>query len=426
MNIIGASPERRAEIEQAQREVAEAVDQEIVALGIEHNERGDRAKAYLYCLETRCPETGWLVPMAPSWVISKSRNVYAKLIPDPLNKCFDIDIITGASQAEMEAAEKGTVQDGNLVYELEGKTYQTSIKTIRGDYKDQDKVNRNKLRQWEKSDFKPRPDDIFQERLYGIQWITKETLGKSTLETYFAAVTAWDLANEKKVEEIVEKNLNTWQDKGLVPDMAIEAGSETTRLHRERGWHYWHHLFTARQLIYLSILKKTILNLKIPEFEYYKIPNMTNWFSKLCLWATSYARPTGGAGDYTVHVFYNQALNTHYNYASRSWIEYLPIFINLSIGIFPSTNSSHQIRTESATLHKYNSDLYITDPPYADAVNYEEITEFFIAWLRKNPPPPFDQWILDSRRSLAIKGDGEDFRGCDPFLMKKKRSVKMR
>ncbi|WP_242518611.1 hypothetical protein [Halochromatium roseum] len=55
--------------------------------------------------------------------------------------------------------------------------------------------------------------------------------------------------------------------------------------------------------------------------------------------------------------------------------------------------------------------MYCTeDPPYADAVNYHEITEFFIAWLRKNPPPPFDQWTWDSRRELAIKGSGDDFR----------------
>src|SRR6202011_2813843 len=53
---------------------------------------------------------------------------------------------------------------------------------------------------------------------------------------------------------------------------------------------------------------------------------------------------------------------------------------------------------------------FITDPPYADAVNYHEITEFFIAWLRKNPPSPLDRLTWDSRRPLAIKGDGEDFR----------------
>jgi adenine-specific DNA methylase len=54
--------------------------------------------------------------------------------------------------------------------------------------------------------------------------------------------------------------------------------------------------------------------------------------------------------------------------------------------------------------------LFVTDPPYADAVNYHEITEYFIAWLRKNQPKPFDKWIWDSRRTLAIKGAGDDFR----------------
>lgn len=56
------------------------------------------------------------------------------------------------------------------------------------------------------------------------------------------------------------------------------------------------------------------------------------------------------------------------------------------------------------------SDLYITDPPYGDAVKYEEILDFFIAWLRKNPPPEFAEWVWDSRRVLAIQGEGEDFR----------------
>jgi putative DNA methylase len=52
----------------------------------------------------------------------------------------------------------------------------------------------------------------------------------------------------------------------------------------------------------------------------------------------------------------------------------------------------------------------VSDPPYGDAVKYEEITDFFIAWLRKNPPPEFADWTWDSRRSLAIQGEGEDFR----------------
>ena len=49
------------------------------------------------------------------------------------------------------------------------------------------------MRRWEKHDFKPYADDIFQERLYCIQWITKGTLGKSRPETFFSAVTDEDL-----------------------------------------------------------------------------------------------------------------------------------------------------------------------------------------------------------------------------------------
>jgi putative DNA methylase len=46
-----------------------------------------------------------------------------------------------------------------------------------------------------------RPDDIFRERLYCIQWITKETLDQARKETYFASVTEKDLERERKVEQ---------------------------------------------------------------------------------------------------------------------------------------------------------------------------------------------------------------------------------
>ncbi|WP_242518610.1 DUF1156 domain-containing protein [Halochromatium roseum] len=248
LNIIGAAPEQRAEIERTQRDVAKKVDRTITRLRIEHDSQGNRAKAYLYCLETRCPETGWMVPMAPSWVISKTRNVVAQLVPDHANQRFEIAIKSGASAAEMQAAEQGTVRNGHLVYALDGKTYRTSIKTLRGDYRDAEGNTANRLRRWEKHDFKPRPEDVFHERLYCIQWMTRETLASYRPETFFAAVTEEDLERERRVEAIVAEHLADWQEEGLVPDMAIEPGDETTRLHRERGWMYWHQLFAARQI----------------------------------------------------------------------------------------------------------------------------------------------------------------------------------
>lgn len=401
LNIVGADEAKRKEIEKAQREVAEAVDREITALGIEHDEGGNRAKAYLYCLETRCPQTGWMVPMAPSWVISKTRNVVAKLVPDPGKKRFDIEIVTGASSEEMAEAEKGTVGSGDLVYELDGEEHRTPIKTIRGDYRMADGTRANRLRRWEKHDFMPRPDDIFQERLYCIQWITKDSLGKGRQETFFAGVTDEDLVRERKVEDIVRLNLATWQDQGLVPNMPIESGYNTDQPIRERGWTYWHHLFSPRQIAFIQKCIDLMIRSKSPEAAI-AIAKLIDWSSKLCRFGT------GAARESIAQTFYNQALNTFVNYGVRSF-GFAKSYI---VAELPRAEilSHHCVENGMASAVSNISDIFITDPPYADAVHYHEISEFFIAWLRKNPPKEFANWVWDSRRALAIKGDGEDFR----------------
>ncbi len=55
-------------------------------------------------------------------------------------------------------------------------------------------------------------------------------------------------------------------------------------------------------------------------------------------------------------------------------------------------------------------DLWITDPPYADAVNYHELGDFFLAWYSGWLPTLFPEWAPDARAALAVKGDDEDFR----------------
>jgi hypothetical protein len=55
-------------------------------------------------------------------------------------------------------------------------------------------------------------------------------------------------------------------------------------------------------------------------------------------------------------------------------------------------------------------DLWITDPPYADAVNYHELGDFFLAWYDKQLANAFPEWTPDARAELAVRGDGEDFR----------------
>ena len=186
-----------------------------------------------------------------------------------------------------------------------------------------------------------------------------------------------------------------------MPDMPIEQGDETTRLFRERGWTHWHHLFTARQLIFFAILKKAYGE-HIQTTGCVDLCRMIDRSTRIAKWSNS-----NGSGGQPTNVFDNQALNTQWNfgaYASHNLLNLMVRTRNRRVA------GAAEIWNGPAVEAQHDSDLVITDPPYADAINYHEITEFFIAWLRKSPPPPFDQWTWDSRRHLAIKGKDEGFR----------------
>jgi putative DNA methylase len=402
--IVGASESRRELITKAQAALVKRVDQRIGELELEHDSNGNRAKAYLWCLEAVCPETGWRVPLSSSWIVSKTRNAIARLCPDPKLKRFDIEIVSGVSQEEMTSAERGTVQDGDMVYVVDGRTFRTPIKTLRGDFRSPEGITLNRLRPWTKQDFKPRPDDVLQERLYAIQWITRETLHQSRQDTFFSAPTPEDLERELKIDAMVAENLESWQQRGVVPDMAIEPGEETARLLRERGWTHWHHLFSSRQILVAAIVAEEIRN-SSPDLQpvlCLSLAKMLDWSSKLCRYGT------GAARESITQTFYNQAYNTNYFYGVRS-------FVTGQSYLFLTDASSEVVGRMSvenidAAEVRNDCEIWMTDPPYADAVNYHEIAEFFIAWLRRNPPKPFDSWVWDSRRALAVKGAGDDFR----------------
>ena len=228
-------------------------------------------------------------------------------------------------------------------------------------------------------------------------------MNKNRQVTFFTNVTEEDIERERKVEEIVRKQLAGWQKEGLVPDMPIEPGDETTRLQRERGWSYWHHLFGPRQLLLLSTIRRHQLS---SEYSYIKFANELNFHSKLC----GVNPRTAGSGREMCldRVFINQALNTLTNFGVRSSAYQAANSDEIAKVEMPLVKSD--VSTNEARLLEAEADILITDPPYADAVQYHEITEYFVAWLRKNPPEAFRGWIWDTRRALAIKGSDQAFR----------------
>lgn len=399
LNIVGASIEDRVIIESNQQKIVEKVKHDIEDLGVESDGKGWMAKAFLYCLEVKCPETGWRVPLLPSLVVSHGKGVIAKLIPDQQNKRYIIKIEYTNDSDLIDKAKLGTIQGGDIVHSPDGKTeYRINIKAVRGDYKE-GKDNKNRLRLWEKCDFIPRPDDIFQERLYCIQWMKKKPNGLQ-YEYDFRTITEDDLEREQKVINFVREHLEEWQDKGYIPEMVIEAGDKTDEPIRTRGWTHWHHLFNPRQLLVNGLYNKYSTS---PHSKVF-MSQALNWNSKLCRWLNAKGL------DAVNNVFDNQALNTLYNYGTRSSY-YLANQIDQKQKSYPISNACYsKVNSHPAQDIEVENDIYITDPPYGDAVKYEEITEFFIAWLRKNPPADFANWTWDSRRSLAIKGEDEGFR----------------
>ena len=398
LNVIGGSPEFLSRLADGQKRVADAVDRRLIALKVEHNARGDRAKAYLYCVETRCPTTGWMIPVTPSFVVHKGKRVVVELVPNPPKKRFDFRCVRNATDAQMETAEQGTVASGDLTYAVEAHTYRRSLKSIRGDVRGTDGTT-NRLRRWEKSDFKASPADTYQERLLCIRWVEKGTGGD-----VYTTPDAYDLRRESDVETLVADHLANWQERGIVPNMEIQPGEKTNELIRTRAWTHWHHLFHPRQLLLLATMREAI----VAESEGDVAAGLLVQFNKildfscrLCRWDATWATPKG--------VFYNQAFNTLLNYGVRAFLDVRPFLLE-AFRRPSELMAEHSLQIAPASMVETVNDLYITDPPYADAIHYHEITEFFIAWDRGHLPAPFSSWPWDSRRTLAIQGKGAEFR----------------
>ena len=182
--------------------------------------------------------------------------VIAELEPDTENRRFHIHIREGVTPAESKIArDSGTMSTRGMTCpnpDCPGHLSPIPMATIR-------REQQGGLRLWENDDIVPRPDDVFQERLYCIRW--KETVegtnGREQTCWHFRAPTPSDLAREEKVLALLDERFSDWQELGYVPSMKIEPGEETTRLFRERGWTHWHHLFSPRQLLYHGFLVQT-------------------------------------------------------------------------------------------------------------------------------------------------------------------------
>lgn len=203
------------------------------------------------------------------------------------------------------------------------------------------------------------------------------------------------------------EDLKEWQDKGYIPVMKIPSGVETDRLFRERGWTYWHHLFNPRQLLYNGLVSSHgEINLKeIYVASLLLRGRIADWNSKLSVWLPSQSGGNGGGKN----TFLNQAFNTLFNNSIRGFIQLYSLKIEGNYHLEHNSKNSIVEPIDARSISIPN-DFYITDPPYADAINYHELGDFFLAWYEKHLPKLFPDWYAESKAALAVKGNDQSFR----------------
>jgi adenine-specific DNA methylase len=127
-----------------------------------------------------------------------------------------------------------------------------------------------------------------------------------------------------------------------------------------------------------------------------------DWNSRLCRWDSS------AANEKSTQTFSNQALNTLFNFGVRPQLALRSTWLP-TISRDVVTGRSKILALDARQISQ-NCDLWITDPPYADAVKYEEISEYFLAWYQRRILSLFSEWYTDSKRALAIKGSDNNFK----------------
>jgi adenine-specific DNA methylase len=394
LHLLGGGPDVQAEVMRVQTEALAAADRQVTEWGIEHNARGERADAYLYCIEAKPEGCDYYIPLAPSWLVGEKSKVVVRWHRVPGSDRLRPEIaIVDDPEVKLYKAKKGaTVVDGRVVDPFNpNRTW--SLEGLRGP---------DGLRRWTNDDLIPRPGDVFQERLYCIRWVDTEGNRR------YAAPDEEDLAREAKVLSLLKERFDDWQRKGFMPSMPIpESGSETDRLFRERGWSFWHQLYLPRQSLNHGLIAESGAQLATSKEALAALllglGKLANWDSRLCQWMAD------SAHECTNYVFSNQAINSLFNYGMRP-ISKLDSSWHLFSKRVNVVAESSNVQVIDARDLSNDCDLWVTDPPYADAVNYHELGDFFLAWYDKQLASAFPEWTPDARAELAVRGDGEDFR----------------
>ena len=197
---------------------------------------------------------------------------------------------------------------------------------------------------------------------------------------------------QKRLKEILDK----WEDggkKGLcpVPDEPVDKWHHDVNRMPMYGMNAWGDLFTARQKLALVILAHAVRERPESESDAVReamaivVDRCADYNSASCRWVPR--------GEYIGNSFGRQALPLVWDFCEISVVadaatggyEGALDWVARVVEAWPGSAAA-QVQLADAAQHPLPDDtanVWFTDPPYYDAVDYAHCSDFFFVWLKR-------------------------------------------
>jgi adenine-specific DNA methylase len=203
-----------------------------------------------------------------------------------------------------------------------------------------------------------------------------------------------------KAQQRLKKLLDDWERggrKGLCPvpdELLPPVGTLDFRVQRY-GMLQWGDLFTARQKLALSTLAKLVNSSDCPPsvtgLLALTLDRVCSRSSSLCLWRYHADQ------EKVEHIFGHQALPVVWDFAESmplsastaslfDGVEVVAQAVKDLTGPFQAPGQAHQADARECPLGDASAAMWLTDPPYYDAVPYADLSDFFLVWLHRTLP----------------------------------------
>jgi adenine-specific DNA methylase len=375
--------------------------------------------AYLWARTVRCegPGCGAEVPLIRSlWLAKKTNLSFAlKLIPNPIEKRVDFDIICDAKPADVQ---EGTVKRGSATCPCCG--YTTPVTSVR-------------------KQLKIRHGGADDARMFCVVTTKSSEQGRFyrlPIQRDFDAVRR---ANEKLVCWKKEWN----GEMCLVPDESLpQKGALGFRV-QGYGMVQWENLFSSRQILTISTITKMITCLSnernsikpdhlipIQTCLAFVLDRQANTLTSLSRWHITGQKIEGLYSRQAIPMIWdfceaNPFSNSTGSYdGALDWV--CDVIENISKSISKDVDGIvEQNDAASSKLPSDSANALITDPPYYDAIPYSDLSDFFYVWLKrsigKNYPVLFHEGLTPKKDECIV----DETKGKDKQYFEKTMQLSM-